>query len=84
MPPKLQVHLYRCMWGVIREAGGALTIPDAMAAVSKMGIYKGIELPFKTILVMNARSALRRAAYSIFPDGFIPIAASSPHTALWW
>ncbi len=48
---EMKISLFRCLWGVIKPAGGHLTIPDALSAVRGLGKhYAGVEVPIRVIM----------------------------------
>jgi len=55
----MRIHFYRCLWGVLKQAGGNLNMPSALSAVKQLGGYKGVELPIRMIMDHGRRDFIK-------------------------
>ena len=50
----MKLAVYRPLWGVAKQAGGHLALPDAFRAIAKLG-YAGVECPVGLALHYGAQ-----------------------------
>ena len=40
----MHLKVFRPLWGIVKQAGGHLSVPDALKAIASLG-YAGVECP---------------------------------------